>query len=437
MPWKTSVFDEFFNWLVSPDGKSKSKRQATQHFRQVQLILKQTSQETFAFRCFFDRKALRDKWLLQFESMRKAGTIKSYLYSLRFFYKFMQTDHPECLTRFEDRCPEMINVIDGWITVYRQKQKQETWKNELKQLEEMITTADITKFDQSDHVKECKKSLQSFCKLSIGKYTSVRDYIMISICLDNASRTGAIANMTLGEFKRAVQGKENIASVRVLNHKTVDTSGPAVLSFSKKLFEEANTFLTHFRNKLEGIDTKDDANFFVSWNGNAMSSSMVTMQLHSFWGKTVGHSDERPRFNATKVRKFAVTKVYEEKPQMKKNLALLMCHSEKTANKSYYLQEKTKTACETSSNLRELMRVNTSSPQYDDNDRISNAFKDCLESKKITMTIIRERRPNLIDLDHLTDIQIRDKIRYIMSSKGELFLKLSSQILCFSRTLLV
>ena len=101
---------------------------------------------------------------------------------------------------------------------------------------------------------------------------------------------------------------------------------------------------------------------------------------------------------------------------MKKNLALLMCHSEKTANKSYYLQEKTKTACETSSNLRELMRVNTSSPQYDDNDRISNAFKDCLESKKITMTIIRERRPNLIDLD-----QIRDKIRYIMSSKGELF----------------
>ena len=83
------------------------------------------------------------------------------------------------------------------------------------------------------------------------------------------------------------------------------------------------------------------------------------------------------------------------------------------------------------------MRVNTSSPQYDDNDRISNAFKDCLESKKITMTIIRERRPNLIDLDHLTDIQIRDKIRYIMSSKGELFLKLSSQILCFSRTLLV
>ena len=48
-----------------------------------------------------------------------------------------------------------------------------------------------------------------------------------------------------------------------------------------------------------------------------MSSSMVTMQLHSFWRKIVGQSDERPQFNATKVRKFAVTKVYEEKPQMK------------------------------------------------------------------------------------------------------------------------
>lgn len=101
-----------------------------------------------------------------------------------------------------------------------------------------------------------------------------------------------------------------------------------------------------------------------------------------------------------------------------------MCHRKKTANKSYYLQEKTKNACETSSNLREIMRVNTSSPQYDDNDRISNTFKDCLESKKITMTIIWERRPILIDRDHLTDIQIRDKIRYIMSSNGESFLKL-------------
>ena len=53
-------------------------------------------------------------------------------------------------TRFEDKCIEMINVIYGWITVYRQKQKQETWKNELKQLEEKITAAENTKFD---HVK--------------------------------------------------------------------------------------------------------------------------------------------------------------------------------------------------------------------------------------------------------------------------------------------
>ena len=33
VPWKTSVFDEFFAWLISPDGRSKVERQALQHSR--------------------------------------------------------------------------------------------------------------------------------------------------------------------------------------------------------------------------------------------------------------------------------------------------------------------------------------------------------------------------------------------------------------------
>ena len=203
----------------------------------------------------------------------------------------------------------------------------------------MITTADITKFNLSDHVNHCKKLLSSFCELSIINFASVRDYIMTSLCLDNASRTGAIANMTIGEFKKATQGKGDVSSVSVLDHKTVETSGPAVLSFSKNLFDEANTYMSYFRNKLDGINTGDNAKVFVSWNGNTMSSSMVTMQLKSFWGRSVGNSDETQRFNATKVRKFAVTKAYDEKPEIEKDLAL-MCNFQNTSNISYYNKNK-------------------------------------------------------------------------------------------------
>ena len=302
VPWKTSVFDDFFALLISPDGRSKPKRQALQHSRQAQAILNESSQGKLNFASLFDRKQLRDNWLVYFETVRKPGTVKSYLYSLRFFYKFIQTDHPCILLPFENRCAEMINIVENWIAVYRQKQKSQNWKQELQQLQELITSADIQKFDQSSHVEKCKLWLNTFKKedLTLVKFSNVRDFIMISLCLDNASRTGAIANMTIGEFMNGKHEGE-IYRVHIIDHKTLDTSGPAVLSFSRNLAEKAENYLTNFRNELDGISTKNTSKFFVSWNGNTLSSSMVTTQLNSFWGKTVGHTVEKPKFNATKV----------------------------------------------------------------------------------------------------------------------------------------
>ena len=57
-----------------------------------------------------------------------------------------------------------------------------------------------------------------------------------------------------------------------------------------------------------------------------MFSSMVSAQINSFWGKAVGHTKERPRTNPTLVRKSVVGKVCTQKPELRKNLADLMCH---------------------------------------------------------------------------------------------------------------
>ena len=73
-----------------------------------------------------------------------------------------------------------------------------------------------------------------------------------------------------------------------------------------------------------------------------MSSSMVSTQLNSFWGKVVGHTKERPRISATLVRKSVVSKVRTQKRELGKDLTDLMCHSEDTAKRSYFFQEKKK-----------------------------------------------------------------------------------------------
>jgi len=87
------------------------------------------------------------------------------------------------------------------------------------------------------------------------------------------------------------------------------------------------------------------------------NSFKVTAQINSFWGKAVGHNEERPRISGALVRKSAVSKVYEKDRHLSRDLAGLMCHSEDTAKRIYALQEKTKKAGETSVALRRIMRT--------------------------------------------------------------------------------
>ena len=72
----------------------------------------------------------------------------------------------------------------------------------------------------------------------------------------------------------------------------------------------------------------------MSWSGKRVSSSMVLVQLNSFWGKAVGHTKESPRITATLARKSVVSKVRTQKLELGKDLADLMCHSEDTAKRS-------------------------------------------------------------------------------------------------------
>ncbi|XP_066916088.1 uncharacterized protein [Clytia hemisphaerica] len=414
VPWKRSVFDEFKSWLQSPDGGLKKPRQAEQHKNQATVILKEASSDQFEMKYLFDRKAIRDKWLAEFDLNRAPGTVKSYLYSLRFFYKFIETDHPESLTQFESKCQEMKNLMDSWITVYRKKQKERTWKNEVKQIQEMLTPDDILKFDQSAQVKSTLASLCSKpSSLSMTNFVNARDYIITSMCLDNAARSGALANMTLHEFKNGLVDGDSF-NISVIDHKTLDTSGPCVISLTAELYKSAKVYIRHMRNKLDGVDKSKTSPVFVSWNGNKMSSSMVTGQIKSFWTKCVGLTEKKPTFNATKVRKYAVTKTYEENPGMKKDLAMLMCHSEKTAAKSYYLQEKNKNAAKTSQTLRQIMRSNNSSK--DEEEVLKEAFPDCFKLGKATLALIDEKGREKLNstLQELSDIQLRNKINYML-----------------------
>ena len=417
-PWKnSSIFEDFRHWLVSPDGKRKPLRQSKQHERQVQAILQECSEGSFELKKLFDRKVLRNKWLNHFELRRKAGTVKSYLHSLRLFYKFIICEEVE--KDYISECPRMIVVMENWLTVYRRKSKKDRWQKDLDDFNNLLESKDFIALDNSKLVTYCKKVLidlkRSDQTPTFKQFTSVRDYLMIYLCIDNASRTGAVANMTCREFLKA-RFENNTYQVAVFNHKTVGTSGPANIVFSPILHREACIYYEKFRNHLEGINLADkQLPFFLSWSGKTMSSHMVTGQINSFWGKAVGHTEDRPRISATMIRKTAVTKTHNERPELKEDLANLMCHSEVTVRKTYFLQEKAKNVSETSTALHNLLR---SDAKYDSvNQKIRQCFQEDIENRKITMKIVRDKKQLIPELESFTDMQIRDRIRYLINQQ--------------------
>ncbi|XP_057304499.1 uncharacterized protein LOC130641636 [Hydractinia symbiolongicarpus] len=423
-PWRNeSHFDKFELWLVSPDGKRKNKRAAKQHSRQVQLILKDTSQDSYELSVLFDRMKIRNQWLLNFEKRRKAGTIKSYLHSLCHFYKYILCDTPVLFKDFVKDCPSMIVIMENWIVEYRKKAKSDKWMKDLEQLDQLITAEEVKTFDNSTHVSNCRRNIKEV--LATGKvptfkqFTSVRDYILTYLCLDNASRTGALANMTTKEFMTGKM-ENGVYIVSVFNHKTIATSGPATICFTANLYKESSIFFQHFRNRLEGLDDeKGSANnpFFTSWSGNKMSSSMATGQLNSFWNKAVGRSLLRPRLNATLVRKTCVTKTHSLRPELEQQLANLMCHSKATARRSYFLQEKSKNAAETSRELRSVLRQTGNNVDVSLEDAIKVHFAKEISDGKITLTVVKEKSTLHPSFFNLTSLQLRDKIRYFIMSK--------------------
>ena len=159
-----------------------------------------------------------------------------------------------------------------------------------------------------------------------------------------------------------------------------------------------------------------------------MSSSMVTAQLNSYWSTAVDHTETRPRFQATLVRKSAVTKTHNVRPNLENDLANLMCHSRKMQNQTYLLEDKRKNAVATSQQLRNILRE---SEQPVDSSGISLErvkmnwktfivqYNGCLQ-RKLRMvklvTLVKAKRVQIPAFHGMTDLQIRDKVRSVIKA---------------------
>ena len=183
----------------------------------------------------------------------------------------------------------------------------------------------------------------------------LRDYLGSYLCIDNGSRTGAIAHMKLSEIENAVREGSSMV-VTVLKNKTLGSGGPAPLSMSTRVSRHLGIYKEKARPQVYSDGIHKDYAFVRFINGKQMKSFNVTDQFNSLFIKAVGKTSTRQRVNATLVRKSCSTKVSRDHPELRGELAVMMGHSQKTQQHSYYLPNKVRVAGNTAGNLRSIMR---------------------------------------------------------------------------------
>ena len=105
-------------------------------------------------------------------------------------------------------CTVLSNFVrqPQWRKSCHKLVKDRFWQKRIDDMVNLKTPQQIKEFDVSSVARTAVKTLGDFQDLPSGtmpsqpEYTVVRDYLLTLICINNGSRSGALANMTLGEF---------------------------------------------------------------------------------------------------------------------------------------------------------------------------------------------------------------------------------------------
>lgn len=162
-------------------------------------------------------------------------------------------------------------------------------------------------------------------------------------------RSGVLSNVTVEQFRKSSHLKDQYV-VTIADHKTARTHGPAKIFLDETLFGCLTTFVEDIRSRRAHADGYGGV--FLSWTRDAISRGRVSNGIQSIWKKAGLRGD----ITCTLVRKTAVSRVHNERPDMRNSLAVMMQHRVETATKSNRVFDKEPTSVAAAKVLSTLMR---------------------------------------------------------------------------------
>ena len=291
-----------------------------------------------------DGVKLLKTWLSYAVEKYQPGTVRSYLMSLRLFYKFLSQERKSDLP---DVSVETLNARRDYMTSWSAAQKKEVLKRKLEiRDEDFRKLLSSEKLHQVCHGNQHVNAVKQLAvtseetqggesasrMLSDKSHCEVRDWLMTRLLIDNSGRSGVAANITVNEFNEAVfypGTEEDNARYRVdvKEHKTAGIYGAANVWIYDDLYLLIEMYMRTVRKQ-----------FVASSNGLPLTSSKVsTCVWRTFQREGV---DLRGKISATTIRKSLATRMHVHMPQERDHLAALAQHKTDTQAKYYRVHDK-------------------------------------------------------------------------------------------------
>ena len=361
-----AIITEFYDYLVDVDGGYRNTKIAQQYKAQVKSVIRTCKTQSTEQKEHQEMPAyclllipgragvkLLKSWLTYAVNKYQPGTVRSYLMSLRLFFKF--------LIQEEKSVPgvtlEVINARRDLMTSWSSAQKKSVLKRKLEKYDEdyrkLLSSENLHQVCHGNqHVNAVKQLASSLLETNQGDDTAkiisdkshceVRDWLITRVLIDNSGRSGNMANMTTSEFNEAVfyEGTdEDPARYRVLikDHKTAGVYGSAVVWFYDDLYLLTGMYVRTVRSQFLTADSNVD-NVFISSNGLALTSSQVsTSVFRTFQREGI---EVKGKICATTIRKSLATGVHVNMPDQQDHLAALAQHKPQTQAKYYRVHDK-------------------------------------------------------------------------------------------------
>ena len=235
------IFRAFCQWLQTADGGRRDRKMAKQHSSQVCKILVIIDPEK-RLSSLLNKNLIRDKFLVDYaEKMYKPDTVKAHLLSLWNICSFVKTEEPSSVTVDIATIEKIEEKARLQSSSYKKDSNRRHLEKQNEDLQKLVTPEMVSQFENSESARTAvayigQMSGAHSIQVNQSMYTLIRNFILTEMTIANAHRSGVLANMTMDEFLKAKKTSQESMLIKVKDHKTADTHGPAHVVLSPTLF---------------------------------------------------------------------------------------------------------------------------------------------------------------------------------------------------------